>query len=192
MPMMLLVVGMQKDKVDAMGRGGEQSTAKHVPMGRHGTIRRDVNQCIDFAMKNGWCVTFAMDMHHKGHSSFYNNGGTLRDHCVVGTMGCDPIYGLRYGEMGMDTVYRGTEMDGDSSDAFWDIEKKCGSRLHELLSKAKGLVVCGTSPDGCIENTLSTALERGFPVHIVADAVWLLDEMPKGVGVLNLSSMDSC
>jgi nicotinamidase-related amidase len=191
MPLTLLVVGMQKDKVSAMTRGGEENdkrSTKH--NAKSDTICGDVNQCIDFAMKNGWKVVFAMDMHHRGHSSFYVNGGTLRTHCVIGTMGYDPVTGLRFCENGMDIVWLGTEKDGDSSDAFWDIAKTCGSRLHSMVSD--GLVVCGTSPDGCIENTIATAQGRGIPVHIVGDAVWLLGEMPAGARVLNLSSMGSC
>ena len=199
MPFTLLVVGMQRDKLSAMTRGGEgndKRSTKHDA--RSDTICGDVNRCIDFATKNGWKIVFAMDMHHKGHCSFYVNGGTLRTHCVIGTMGYDPATGLRFCESGMDIVWMGTEKDGDSSDAFWDIAKTCGmacaqsSRLHGVIAKTEGLVVCGTSPDGCIENTIATARERGVPVHIVGDAVWLLDELPRGVSILNLSSMDSC
>ena len=185
MPPTLLVVGMQRDKVNAMCRGGE-ATAQMKRHERFDTICDDVNQCIDFAMKNGWGVTFAMDMHHPKHGSFVGNGGELQPHCVIRTMGYDPPTGLRFGEAGMDTVFRGIEMDGDSADAFWVSTRKSGSRLHGLLS-AEGIVVCGTSPDGCIENTIATALEKGIPTYIAADAVWLLGEVPDGVRVLNLS-----
>lgn len=189
----LLVVGMQRDKVAAMTRGGEENdkrSTKHDA--RSDTICGNVNRCIDFAMKNGWKVVFAMDMHHKGHSSFYANGGTLRTHCVIGTMGYDPVTGLRFCENGMDVVWMGTEKYGDSSDAFWDIAKRIGTRLHSIVAKSDGLVLCGTSPDGCIENTIATAREKGVPVHMVGDAVWLLGGSPGGVSILNLSSMDSC
>jgi nicotinamidase-related amidase len=193
MPLTLLVVGMQKDKVSAMARGGEENEQRLIRHdGRSDSICGEVNRCIDFALKKGWGVAFAMDMHHRSHCSFYNNGGALRNHCVIGTMGYDPVTGLRFGEAGMDMVCRGTEKDGDSSDAFWDVAKKCGSRLQSILSKEDGVVLCGTSPDGCIENTIATARERGIPVYIVAEAMWVLGEMPTGVQVLNLSSTDSC
>jgi hypothetical protein len=51
-------------------------------------------------------------------------------------------------------------------------------------------VVCGTSPDGCIENTIATAREKGVSVHIVEEAVWLLGGVPSGVSILNPSSME--
>ena len=191
----LLVVGMQRDKVAAMTRGGEENdkrSTKHDALGD--TICVDVNRCIDFAMKNGWKVVFAMDMHHRAHSSFYANGGTLRTHCVIGTMGYEPVTGLRFCEpaspLQWDVVWMGTEKYGDSSDAFWDISKRCSTRLNKIVAKSDGLVVCGTSPDGCIENTLATAREKGVAAHIVGGAVWLLGGVPAGVSVLNLASMD--
>lgn len=194
MPLTLLVVGMQRDKLSAMNRGGEAAINRTQlkRSDRSDSICGEVNKCIDYATKNGWCVTFAMDMHHSGHPSFDGHGGALRPHCVLRTMGYDPPTGLRFGEMGMDVVYRGMEAEGDSADAFWVITGKCGSRLQGLLS-SEGIVLCGTSPDGCIENTLATAKKRGIPTFIVPDAVWTLGAVDEGVSaILDLSSTGSC
>jgi nicotinamidase-related amidase len=192
MPPTLLVVGMQRDKISAMSRGGEGALISSCTMrhdARCATICSEVNRCIDYAMKNGWGVTFAMDMHHPNHPSFDVNGGTLRPHCVLRTMGFEPPTGLRFGDKGMDMIFRGIELDGDSADAFWVTEKMCSSRLQ--LSE-EGVVLCGTSPDGCIENTMATAIQKGIPTYIAAEGVWLLGELPEGVRILNLSLTDSC
>jgi hypothetical protein len=97
-------------------------------------------------------------------------------------MGFDPPTGLHFGHNGMDMIFRGIDMDGDSSDAF------SSSRLQGK----GGLVLCGTSPDGCIETTIATAKARGIPTYIVAGAVWLLGEVPEGVSVLDLSLTGNC
>lgn len=89
-----------------------------------------------------------------------------------------------------DLVLRGLDMDGDSHNAFWVTEpphsRASPSRLGQLIQCMLDekllqrkirmvLVICGTSPDGCIENTSAEALKM-FPdilVCTVKEATWL-------------------
>jgi nicotinamidase-related amidase len=205
----LLVVGMQNDKINAMGWRGEEASLHSqttVPNPPHVSAFRDeVNHCIEFANAAGWKTTYVLDLHHPMHTSFVGYGGTLKPHCVLSTWGCNPVSGMHFGLPGSDLVVRGVDTDGDSADAFWTtahphphasptrfvlvhhlthhhadtwctrlleslggVQKKSRKKVKPLL------VICGTSPDGCIENTAASAERLGFRVCIVETATWTL------------------
>ena len=169
-----------------------------------------MNRCIDFATTNGWKTTYVMDLHHPMHTSFEGHGGTLKPHCVLSTWGCNPISGMHFGLPGSDLVVRGVDSDGDSADAFWTTAPPhphaSPSRLLESLggvpkksrkkktSNAPLIVICGISPDGCIENTAASAARHGFRVCVVGDATWTLRaiETVKRIEDAHLSLTDSC
>jgi nicotinamidase-related amidase len=120
-----------------------------------------------------------------------------------------------------DLVFRGLYLDGDSDNAFWITEpphpEAVPSRLSQMISSmlsaadasAKDkknkknhaaaasqqkatLIMCGTSPDGCIENTCAEA-QRLFPslrVCIVREATWLRSSSHlSGVEEVSLSEL---
>ena len=183
----LLVVGMQNDKLTAMTWGGEVASDERrgsIPKtsDRRTELVAEVNRCIQIAMEAGWKVKYVLDVHHPMHSSFKGHGGTLQSHCVLSTWGCNPFSGLKFGLPGTDLLIRGLDRDGDSADAFWTTVPSSPTRL--VATKSHFLVLCGASPDGCIENTAATALARGMEVCVPEKAAWLLPArncMPLGV-----------
>ncbi len=179
---MLLVVGMQNDKLSAMAWGGEKASLHH---GRNGVVPTasvtafcsEVNRCIEFASAAGWRTTYVLDLHHPMHCSFQGHGGALHPHCVLSSWGCNPVSGLHYAVPGSDLIIRGVDADGDSSDAFWITEMPhphaAPTRLFDTLGCATTLVICGASPDGCIENTAASAVRYGIRTCAVSTALWL-------------------
>ena len=196
---LLLVVGMQNDKLSAMAWGGEEASLR-----RDGAVpatpaanqfRAEVNSCIAFAAASGWKIAYVLDVHHPKHSSFQGHGGAMRQHCVLSTWGCNPVSGMHFGMRGSELIIRGVDTDGDSADAFCITttpQNKDPTCLRALLAKKKAplLVVCGASPDGCIENTAASALEMGFRVCAVEKALWLRAGVALPHGVRRASSVN--
>ena len=215
---MLLVVGMQNDKLRAMAYGGEEESLRRVltvptPSGVD-AFRSEVNRSIEFAAASRWRITYVMDLHHPMHFSFESNGGALHPHCVLSTLGCNPVSGMHFGWPESDLLIRGVDTDGDSADAFWITAKPhrhaCPTRLLESLGgsakkpkqEKKGskrsshkeppvLVLCGASPDGCIENTAASAMGFGMRVCAVENGLWMRDGavLPPGVRALRLEDI---
>jgi len=154
----LLVVGMQVDKVGAM-----RLSSAHQQQ-----LVRAVNSCVEMVAQRGGKIIYALDLHHPKHSSFVNG----EKHCVLGTLGAEPVVGLHFGQAGSDIVFRGLDRDGDSSDAFWITEPPhedaTESRLGQMLRHhcTQLLIVCGASPDGCIESTVASARLRAGALTI--------------------------
>lgn len=214
---MLLVVGMQNDKISAMAWGGEGASLRGqtVPTASVDALRGEVNRCIEFATAAGWKIAFVLDLHHPMHCSFEGHGGALQPHCVLSTWGCNPVSGMHFAVPGSDLLIRGVDADGDSADAFWITEKPHLHATHTRLlasldcirggetkrsntvsSKKKAqaarepplLVLCGASPDGCIENTVASALRLGIRTCAVEKALWLLGTI-SGLRTLRLEDV---
>lgn len=187
----LVVVGMQNDKLSAMAWGGEVAKDKGGTVPKSQDMRTglvtEVNRCIDIAMEAGWKVKYVLDVHHPMHSSFKGHGGDLQSHCVLSTWGCNPTSGLKFGLPGTDLLIRGLDRDGDSANAFWTTVSSSPTRLLASTAGSPLLILCGASPDGCIENTAATALGHGMEVCVPQNASWLLPDnhsMPLGVQTL--------
>ena len=142
---LLLVVGMQNDKF--------------IHSSDNNLLER-VNRSIRAAMTRGWLVVFALDLHHPHHVSFQPDG----HHCVLQTWGAQMVHGLEYYMVPRaEMVVRGLDKNQDSDDAFYVSKPSSPSRLRHLLSSStKRMCVCGSSPDGCIEETVTTASLNGY------------------------------
>jgi nicotinamidase-related amidase len=177
----LLVVGMQNDKLRS-ARPSLDAALQDVVVSPDLPAR--VNGCIRAARQRGWKVVFALDLHHPRHASFAATGA----HCVLQTWGAEVVRGLDYGFPGSDLVLRGLELDEDSDDAFFVSKAPAGAvrtSLHTHLLDPRGeprrLLLCGASPDGCIEQTARTAALGGHcrgPPVVVADCSVLRAEGP--------------
>ncbi len=178
----LVVFGMQNDKFTSL----EDLKLEVVNLKGYDGIIGRVNKCIDYAQSNGWKVVYALDIHHPRHSSFEEQGGVNKRHCVLATWGSTHVCGLHYAIPGSEQVVRGLDIDGDSDDAFYITEKsQCThsreSRLAEIIrehkthnSGAANLYLCGISPDGCIEKTAKTGQRLGNKAIIISDCSILL------------------
>jgi nicotinamidase-related amidase len=171
----LLVVGMQNDKAMMMNRYLIKENRK--PTAGDTQFVKAVNMCIDLACERGWLIIYAKDLHHPRHCSFQD---VESRHCVLGSWGSVHISGLRYALPGSEQLVRGLDMDGDSNDAYYVTDpsySKCTkeSSLKSIMAinGLTTLLICGLSPEGCIEQTAATATRLGHNPIIISDCTVL-------------------
>lgn len=105
------------------------------------------------------------DWHPDDHISFKSRGGVWPPHCVAGTRGAE-----FHPELKADSaieIRKGTDPD---SEAYSGLQ---GTDLADLLKSAgvSRLFVCGLATDYCVRSTTLDALDSGFEVVVVTDAV---------------------
>lgn len=132
------------------------------------------------------------DWHPEGHKSFANSHGKkvgdIIDmnglsqflwpvHCVQESKGAKFSVSLIKGKNEI-IVKKGTEMELDSYSGFFDNGHRASTDLDRLLKNRgiKTLFVAGLATDYCVKFTVLDALELGYQVFVVKDAI-------RGVGV---------
>jgi nicotinamidase/pyrazinamidase len=108
-------------------------------------------------------VVATRDWHPPDHSSF---AGTWPVHCVQGTDGAELHPGLDRSKVDV-VVDKGQDALSEGYSAFQDTE------LADLL-RSRGvdrLYVAGLATDYCVKNTVLDALQAGFEVTVVEDAI---------------------
>ena len=123
------------------------------------------------------------DWHPADHASFRERGGTWPAHCVAGTPGAEFAAGLT---LGVDAVVvsKGTSRDTDASSGFE------GTELDEILKRGgiHRLFVGGLATDYCVLATVRDALDNGYRVFLLADAIRAADRKP-GDGAFAVRTM---
>lgn len=106
------------------------------------------------------------DWHPADHASFRERGGPWPAHCVAGTPGAEFAPGLTLGADAI-VVSKGTARDADAYSAFE------GTDLDETLKRAgiRRLFVGGLATDYCVLATVRDALDKGYRVFLLADAI---------------------
>lgn len=147
-----------------------------------------VNALLDRLTPNNFAVA-SLDWHPKGHKSFASSTpGTQAfvdkiilsgqeqilwpDHCIQGSDGAKFLNGLKIDKIQY-IVKKGTELFVDSYSAFFDNNKKNKTTLDEYLKSknVKHLILAGIATDYCVKYTALDALELGYKVTIVLDAI---------------------
>ena len=152
----LVVVDVQNDFLP----GG----ALAVPEG-HAVIP-PLNRCMAEFRKRGRPVFATRDWHPPDHCSFREHGGPWPPHCVAGTPGAEFAPGLELPPEAQ-IISKATRADEEAYSGFQ------GTNLAELLrqSGCKRVFVAGLATDYCVLATARDAVEAGFEVVIVEDAV---------------------
>ena len=106
------------------------------------------------------------DWHPPSHVSFTSQGGSWPQHCVQNTDGAAFHPGLELPE-GVTIVSKALE---PSSDAYSGFE---GTDLAENLRKQgiRRLFIGGLATDYCVKHTVLDALDMGFEVILLEDAI---------------------
>lgn len=136
-------------------------------------------------------VFATQDWHPPKHSSFASthgvppfselNGHTLwPDHCVQGTDGARFADGL--GLSGLEVVRKGSDLRYDSYSGFRDDGGDDTGLAEKLKARnVNEVYVCGVATEFCVKFTVLQAVERGFRVYLILDAIvglrligWLL------------------
>jgi nicotinamidase/pyrazinamidase len=145
----------------------------------------DVVEVINWLMPNFDHILATQDFHPPGHSSFVEQGGPWPQHCVAGTVGAEFHPGLDTDKVEA-IVQKGTDVDTDGYSGF------AGTNLADRLGRL-GIIrvfVTGLATDYCVRATALEAIDNGFDVVVVTDAIAAVDGNP-GDGRAALDEMRS-
>jgi nicotinamidase/pyrazinamidase len=135
--------------------------------------------------REGLPVFLSRDWHPEDHCSFAIRGGPWPAHCVAGTWGAGFAAALRIPDTTV-IVSKATNANADAYSAFDDTGLDRQLRDRGI----RRLCVGGLATDYCIKATVLDALERGFAVSVLEDAVRAVD-VHTGDGAAALSRLRS-
>lgn len=152
----LLLIDMQNDFVS----GG----ALAVPRGDE--VVPVLNRYIQIFELQALPIFATRDWHPQNHCSFQTQGGPWPIHCVVGSYGADFVPSLRLPKSAV-IISKPSAPDLETFTAFGK------TNFDAQLSSAniRRLFVGGLATDYCVLHTALDALENGFEVFLLKDAV---------------------
>lgn len=138
------------------------------------------------------CVVLTQDWHPSDHSSFASNNPGKKpydvitmnygeqvlwpDHCVQGTKGAEIHHELKTSKAQI-IIRKGFRSKVDSYSAFYENDHKTATGLDGYLKvrKANELFLCGLAADFCVKWSALDAVQKGYKVHVISDAVKGID-----------------
>ncbi|MDX6591788.1 MAG: synthase [Gaiellales bacterium] len=128
---------------------------------------------IDEAAASAGTLVATRDRHPPDHVSFVERGGTWPRHCVSGTQGAElhaSVAGMQF-----DVIQNKGENPAQEQYSGFD-----GTPLAETLRErgVERVVVTGIATDYCVRATALDAVDEGFDVTVLADAVAAVDLEP--------------
>ena len=159
----LLIVDLQNDFLPG-GALGVQGGDAIIPIAK---------LCVREFEKRGLTVVFSRDWHPAGHCSFRDQGGPWPDHCVAGTKGAEFGSGVEVPASAI-IVSKAAALEKDAYSAFED------TGLHERLRERgiRRLFIGGLATDYCVLNTVRDALDLGYSVFVLEDAIRAVNVQP--------------
>ncbi len=137
-------------------------------------IIENVNNYVKIFSEKGLPVFFTRDWHPEDHISFKENGGVWPKHCVAGSWGAQFHEKLFIPEDNRFIISKGTFSDFDAYSGFQ------ATVLNDLLKErgVKRLFICGVATDYCVKHTAMGAINLGYQVFILLDAIKGVDLSP--------------
>ncbi len=137
-----------------------------------------LNRAIERFAQSGAPIIASRDWHPEKSTHFATYGGQWPVHCVQNTPGAQFHPDLR---LPANTIVVSKGM-GEHEDAYsaFDARTDDGSSLEDLLRSQgiRRLVVGGLATDYCVRASVLSALEQGFEVLVLRDAVRGVDVQP--------------
>jgi nicotinamidase/pyrazinamidase len=132
-----------------------------------------LNACIALFHKSARPIFAVRDWHPPGHCSFREQGGPWPVHCIAGSSGAEFSDALALPPDAR-IVSKATNPDREAYSGF------TGTELAKLLraEDVETLFIGGLATDYCILNTARDALQLGFRVYVLEDAVRAVDVHP--------------
>ena len=171
----LLIVDVQRDFLPG-GRLGVRCGDEVVPV---------LNRYLELARRHGLPVYATRDWHPANPCSFEAQGGPWPQHCVADSEGARFAPGLRLPEIAI-VVDKATRPAEEAYSAFG------GTGLAQRLRGAgvKRVLVGGLATDYCVLASVRDALEAGFQVLALKDAMRAVELKP-GDGQRALAGMEA-
>ncbi|MDD5034559.1 MAG: nicotinamidase [Methylococcaceae bacterium] len=132
-----------------------------------------INRYLDLFMARKLPVFATRDWHPEHHCSFRAQGGPWPPHCVAGTQGAEFSAELRL-PPSVVIISKATAPEHDAYSSFLRTD------LDRQLRDAgiRRLFICGLTTDYCVLNTTVDALQLGYQVFVLVDAVRAVDVQP--------------
>ena len=117
------------------------------------------------------CAT--RDWHPQRHCSFREQGGPWPPHCIAGTRGAQFAAALQLPPAAV-IISKATTVEHDAYSGFQ------GTSLNQQLraSNIRRLFIGGLATDYCVLNTVRDALQLGYEVLLLGDAIRAVDVHP--------------
>lgn len=157
----LLIVDMQNDFCP----GGK------LPIEEGDIIIDRINWYIDRFKENGFAIIASRDWHPSLSSHFKDYGGNWPAHCIQETEGASFHPKLKLPESAI-IISKGIIKDEDGYSAFDGSDNK-GRFLSKVIKDTgiKEIFVCGLATDYCVKASVLSALNEGFKVYLLTDAI---------------------
>jgi nicotinamidase/pyrazinamidase len=159
-----------------------------------------LNEYIEHFAAVGLPIFVTRDWHPRKTSHFKTYGGVWPAHCVQDTVGAEFHRDLKLSP-DMIVVSKGSAADEDSYSAF-QAKDDAGVPVAELLRRLNvgRIFVGGLATDYCVKYTALDALQAGFAVVLLMDAIRGVDLQPgdsaralaevRAAGAMSLSAFD--
>ncbi len=157
----LVIVDVQNDFLPG-GALGVPEGDKIVPVANH-YIRLFSEQDLP--------VFFTRDWHPEDTKHFNEKGGPWPPHCIQGTEGAE-FYPDLYIPEDAEILSKGMDPRYDGYSAF-DAQDDSGTLFPDLLRdrNIKTFYIGGLATDYCVKATSLDALDKGFDVYVLLDAI---------------------
>ena len=126
----------------------------------------DVVPPINRLLEHDWLTVATKDWHPADHCSFEPRGGPWPPHCVQDTAGAELHPELNAAKIQL-VITKGTHPEHEAYSGFQ------GTELARILREkgVKRVAVCGIATDYCVRATAQDALQEGFEVLVLEDAI---------------------
>lgn len=163
----LIVVDVQNDFADPAGSLFVRGAEEIIPI---------INRELAYAANEGGLVAYTQDWHPPETPHFRR----WPPHCVKGTWGAQ-LHPSLLRVRGATVILKGTHgEDGYSAftTAHPETWRRAKTALEDVLHRhgVRRVVIAGLATDYCVKHTALDALEAGFGVFVVQDAVRPVDE----------------
>jgi nicotinamidase/pyrazinamidase len=131
-----------------------------------------INRYIKFFVDKGLTIFASRDWHPVHTVHFETSGGPWPVHCVQATPGARFHPSLHLPETAV-VLSKGMNPDRDNEYSDFQAVTEEGRPFHEYLTDngIRHLFVCGIATDYCVRETVLDALDKGFAVTLLKDAV---------------------
>lgn len=125
-----------------------------------------LNHYISLFQDRALPVYATRDWHPPGHCSFHHQGGPWPPHCIADSAGAQFASGLQL-PCSATVISKATRADQDAYSGFE------GTDLDDRLRAAQiqRLFIGGLATDYCVLNTVKDALQHGYQVYLLEDAI---------------------